>query len=145
MNYTRVLRLIAKSIREAPGLSKGDVKTKVVYGMSDIQLLSRPRNGRFTPVTVDLDTLPPIQRDMPPQSSSPPLGRSRSTSAISGKRTASSPLQSNPKHPREQANQVQVVTISETQNSTANTSTPKSLQSLSHYQVAKSLNSIIPT
>ena len=59
----RALNKIAKSIREAPGMKKGDEKTKIIYGTCDIQLLSRTQSGRWTPVQIDLSSLPPIQTD----------------------------------------------------------------------------------
>ena len=37
----------ARALRTAPGLSPGDVKTKVIYGLNDFVLLTKPRNGRW--------------------------------------------------------------------------------------------------
>ena len=96
----RALNKIAKSLREAPGLNKGDLKTKVVYGNDDIKLLSRSRDGRWASVAVDLSSLPPIQPDAQITSSSPPKGRNRRSPASNSKRPANSPLQSDSKQAR---------------------------------------------
>ena len=84
-------------------VKKGDVKTKIIYGTCDIQLLSRTRSGRWTPVQIDLSSLPPIQTDAQSPSSSPPKGRNRDAPVTKQKRLANSPLQSDAKQAREDA------------------------------------------
>ena len=69
----------ARTIRTAPGLSPGEVKTKVKYGFNDFVLLSKPRNGHWTPVRLETENFPPL---LPPPgpaqfSGSPPPGRPR--------------------------------------------------------------------
>ena len=69
----------ARSLRTAPGLSPGDVKTKVKYGLNDFVLLSKPRNGRWTAQYVNTENFPPLQPPPGPaqSSDSPPPGRPR--------------------------------------------------------------------
>ena len=153
----RALNKIAKSLREAPGVDKGDIKTKIVYGVFDLQLLSRTRNTRFTPVDLDIACLPDIQLDVLPPTSSPPKGRNRSVSASTSKRMASSPLQSDSKHARE--NYIEIVEAVEAQQiSSGNSSVFIPNNSIDSPQIenelktseqtaasANSLNSNIPT
>ena len=88
----KVLRDEARRIREAPGLNKGDMKTKIVYSDEDIQLLSKPRDGRWSRVFLNPDNLPPILANSVDPSSSPPAGRNRVAPPENSKRSASSPL-----------------------------------------------------
>ena len=82
----------ARRIREAPGLNKGDMKTKIVYADEDIQLLSKPRDGRWSRVFLNPEYLPPILTNTSNPSSSPPAGRNRAAPPDNFKRSASSPL-----------------------------------------------------
>ena len=43
----RAMNHHARLIRDAPGINKGDVKTKIVYGSTNLHILSRPRDGRW--------------------------------------------------------------------------------------------------
>ena len=88
----KVLGDEARRIREAPGLNKGDMKTKIVYTEEDIQLLSKPRDGRWSRVFLNPDNLPPIFANSSDPSSYPPAGRNRSALTENLKRSASSPL-----------------------------------------------------
>ena len=88
----RALTTLAKNIREAPGLNKGDMKTKIVYGNDDIHLLTRPRDGRWSRAHICLDNLPPILVHSSAPTSSPPQGRNREIPKETTKRPAESPL-----------------------------------------------------
>jgi hypothetical protein len=85
----------ALSIRTAPGLSRGDIKTKVQYGLEDFKLMMKPRNGYWRETTFDLSNLPQLQ---PPGTArltgtlSPPTARPRD-SPPNSKRSAPSPLE----------------------------------------------------
>ena len=96
----RALSTLAKNIREAPGLNKGDMKTKVVYGTDDIHLLARPRDGRWGRAQICLDDLPPILVNSSAPTSSPPQGRNRDIPVVASKRQAGSPLGSTSKSHR---------------------------------------------
>ena len=80
-------------IRTAPGLNRGDIKTKVKYGLDDFRLMMKPRNGHWKEAIIDLSNLPPLQPPgspgLPGTLSTPP-GRPRG-SPSNGKRTALSP------------------------------------------------------
>ena len=92
----RALNSHARLIREAPGLNKGDVKTKVVYGTTDMHILSRTRDGRWRQVNLDIESLPPVQLNATDSSSSPPIGRNRVVFQNNQKR-AGSPLENDSK------------------------------------------------
>ena len=93
----QALNTYAKSIRTAPGLEPGDVKTKIKYGKTDFILQSKPRNGRWGDVKIRPDTFPPLLPPGAPSQSdaSPPTGRSRGSPPPppSHKRGAASPLE----------------------------------------------------
>ena len=89
----QALNKVAMEIRTAPGLSPGDVKTKVRYGINDFQLFSKTRKGRWTQVQLDMSKLPPLFPPSSTSSSSPPPGRPRDHSQAREKRGASSPLE----------------------------------------------------
>ena len=137
------LTKLQKSIREAPGLNKGDIKTKIVYTINDLQLLSRTRTGRWAPVPVDLATLPPIQSDAQNITSSPPQGRNRSIPITNQKRLANSPLQSDAKQAREESSD-EVVLVSENRSppliTDSNKTVDAALVSLSTGQTSEPLN-----
>ena len=88
----------AKSVRTAPGLNPGDIKTKIKYGKTDFTLLTKSKNGRWTEdKTVPL-SFPPFLPSSASVSSeeSPPPGRSRGSPSPlppSKKRGAPSPLE----------------------------------------------------
>lgn len=96
----QALNSYAKTIRAAPGLSSGDIKTKIKYGKSDFLLLSKPRNGRWTEVNISTLNLSPLlpsgARTSVSSVTSPPAGRDRDSPSPpppSNKRGAQSPLE----------------------------------------------------
>lgn len=89
-------------IRTAPGLSRGDVKTKVKYGLDDFKLMMKPRNGYWKETSIDLSNFPPMQPPGtagPTSTLSPPPRRPRD-SPTTGKRSAPSPLERPNKAPK---------------------------------------------
>ena len=92
----QALNAYAKSIRSAPGLAPGDVKTKIRYGRTDFILQTKTKNGRWIDTQIQPNTFPPL---LPPGSpaqsaASPPPGRLRGSPPPPGqKRGAASPLE----------------------------------------------------
>ena len=92
----QALNAYAKSIRSAPGLAPGDVKTKIRYGRTDFILQTKTKNGRWIDAQIQPNTFPPL---LPPGSpaqsaASPPPGRLRGSPPPPGqKRGAASPLE----------------------------------------------------
>ena len=91
----------ARALRTAPGLSPGDVKTKVIYGLNDFVLLTKPRNGRWSSLFLNTENFPPL---LPPPgpaqtTDSPPPGRPRgSPSPATPSRGRGSPPTNPPKN-----------------------------------------------
>ena len=69
----------ARLLRTAPGLSPGDVKTKLKYGLNDFILLSKSRNGHWKPLYLNTENFPPLFPPPGPAltTDSPPPGRPR--------------------------------------------------------------------
>ena len=116
----QALNAYAKTLRTAPGLNSGDLKTKVRYGRADFILQTKPRNGRWSEVQVLSKNIPPL---FPPGAtdqtgSSPPPGRLRgspspptgrpgaSPPSYQNKRGAGSPLEGLAKAPRPSSSSV---------------------------------------